>query len=1010
MKKILFILLLMPALCFSQATGKVISDKPSGGTIGTAALTVDLYTLLNLNQTTAGQTLTVPNLTNAAAGKIIYINNIGSVTLTLSPGGVLPVGYGVVMRWDGVRWNVSGIGNTGSGASGSTGSTGIIGLTGNTGTNGNNGNTGSTGATGNTGSTGSAGTFGITGTSGTTGSIGNTGSSGSTGSTGNTGSIGITGATGSFTNNAWLIVGNASTDSTINFAGTTDSRPLIFKTNNVERARINSNGDLNVVKDATINTITVGLGKNGIATNTAIGLSALHNNSSTSARNTAVGYASIANNFSANKSDNTGIGYAALANTNGRTNTAIGASSMIVTITTASDSNTAVGAFTLRNVEGKNNTAIGTSSGYSNLVGEGNVYIGYRAGYYATDSNKLYIDNSSTTTPLIKGNFVTNQVDINGKLAVIDGTQGAGYVFTSDANGLGSWSSLIGTTGATGSTGSTGSTGVTGSTGTTGSTGSVGVTSNTGVTGNTGSTGSTGTTGSTGSTSNTGSTGSTGSIGVTGATGVDLATHWALAGNASISTSFFGSTDATSLRIRTNNTNRMYIDSSSGYVGIGTTAPASNLDVVGRISQGTISTSLGYLQTNTSNLASTTALNPGIAVYGAKTGASALYGMDLGYNSIASRFGTRLFSGSTAADIFFGHQTANPPTLQSDLSIAMTIRGDNNNVGIGTTAPAYAQLTQYLTTGPAHMLRSNAATNNALLGRIVFDTDNNAYTSAGEGTAQIKGEQDNATASPIGPRYGRLTFFTAPGNSNPVERMRITSAGNVGIGTTTPASKLDVEGGVSIGATYSGTTASPSNGAIIEGKVAIGSTSAKQKFKVQGSAQITDSLYLNKKNVQTGDTMLSLHSNVVGYQLKSAQGYGNIYEASLSITNGQIKALNGTPLTVVAAQGAGKYIEVVSASGYYTVGGGSIPFTTNYTLQLIDSTAQIPQMQEYGLLVSSVSRSGQFTQMDLNPMAVNVSDLMMVANVPLKIMVKTGNPAAGDGTIKIKILYRVVTP
>jgi len=887
---------------------------------------------------------------------------------------------------------------------------------------------------------------------------------------------------------------------------------LIFKTNNVERARINSNGDLNVVKDATINTITVGLGKNGIATNTAIGLSALHNNSSTSARNTAVGYASIANNFSANKSDNTGIGYAALANTNGRTNTAIGASSMIVTITTASDSNTAVGAFTLRNVEGKNNTAIGTSSGYSNLVGEGNVYIGYRAGYYATDSNKLYIDNSSTTTPLIKGNFVTNQVDINGKLAVIDGTQGAGYVFTSDANGLGSWSSLIGTTGATGSTGSTGSTGVTGSTGTTGSTGSVGVTSNTGVTGNTGSTGSTGTTGSTGSTSNTGSTGSTGSIGVTGATGVDLATHWALAGNASISTSFFGSTDATSLRIRTNNTNRMYIDSSSGYVGIGTTAPASNLDVVGRISQGTISTSLGYLQTNTSNLASTTALNPGIAVYGAKTGASALYGMDLGYNSIASRFGTRLFSGSTAADIFFGHQTANPPTLQSDLSIAMTIRGDNNNVGIGTTAPTVPLEIGNGATSSDKMLvhgiiNTNTTTgeffkggttvagatqlfsiyNSALVRRMfigygttggnvltigqqlnsdmVFNTnatekvrilangnvgigtaapkrlldisgatgafqrltDQRVTNSANDTIAKIEfvssdvsgvgygavgsiRSQANANFDGVVTTGGNLVFATKTYNTSLSDRMIILAGGNVGIGTTTPASKLDVEGGVSIGATYSGTTASPSNGAIIEGKVAIGSTSAKQKFKVQGSAQITDSLYLNKKNVQTGDTMLSLHSNVVGYQLKSAQGYGNIYEASLSITNGQIKALNGTPLTVVAAQGAGKYIEVVSASGYYTVGGGSIPFTTNYTLQLIDSTAQIPQMQEYGLLVSSVSRSGQFTQMDLNPMAVNVSDLMMVANVPLKIMVKTGNPAAGDGTIKIKILYRVVTP
>lgn len=107
MKKILFaLLLLLPSLIFAQATGFIVSNKPTGGSIGTAPTTVDVNTLFNLNQTTAGQTLTVPNLSNASSGKIIYLNNIGSVQLTLSPGGVLPVGYGVILRWDLVRWNV----------------------------------------------------------------------------------------------------------------------------------------------------------------------------------------------------------------------------------------------------------------------------------------------------------------------------------------------------------------------------------------------------------------------------------------------------------------------------------------------------------------------------------------------------------------------------------------------------------------------------------------------------------------------------------------------------------------------------------------------------------------------------------------------------------------------------------------------------------------------------------------------------------------------------------------
>lgn len=47
----------------------------------------------------------------------------------------------------------------------------------------------------------------------------------------------------------------------------------------------------------------------------------------------------------------------------------------------------------------------------------------------------------------------------------------------------------------------------------------------------------------------------------------------------------------------------------------------------------------------------------------------------------------------------------------------------------------------------------------------------------------------------------------------------------LGIGTTAPASKLDVEGGAAVGATYSGTTAAPTNGLIVEGVVGLGTAS-----------------------------------------------------------------------------------------------------------------------------------------------------------------------------------------
>jgi hypothetical protein len=51
-----------------------------------------------------------------------------------------------------------------------------------------------------------------------------------------------------------------------------------------------------------------------------------------------------------------------------------------------------------------------------------------------------------------------------------------------------------------------------------------------------------------------------------------------------------------------------------------------------------------------------------------------------------------------------------------------------------------------------------------------------------------------------------------------------TFAQNVGIGTSNPQSKLDVNGGLSVGSLYSGVNAAPANGAIIQGYVGIGTT------------------------------------------------------------------------------------------------------------------------------------------------------------------------------------------
>jgi hypothetical protein len=60
---------------------------------------------------------------------------------------------------------------------------------------------------------------------------------------------------------------------------------------------------------------------------------------------------------------------------------------------------------------------MGFSAGSSGN-GSGNVFIGYKAGYFESQSNKLYIDNCDTSAPLIYGDFSENKLTINDVLKI----------------------------------------------------------------------------------------------------------------------------------------------------------------------------------------------------------------------------------------------------------------------------------------------------------------------------------------------------------------------------------------------------------------------------------------------------------------------------------------------------------------------------------------------------------------------------------------------------------------
>lgn len=109
MKKILLFILLFPSIAFGQATGTVFGNFATSGSLGTAAATVDVYSRININQTTAGVTLYVQNPTNTSTKVTeVWIGNIGTVPFTLNHGGIIDTASMVILKWTGSNYTVVG--------------------------------------------------------------------------------------------------------------------------------------------------------------------------------------------------------------------------------------------------------------------------------------------------------------------------------------------------------------------------------------------------------------------------------------------------------------------------------------------------------------------------------------------------------------------------------------------------------------------------------------------------------------------------------------------------------------------------------------------------------------------------------------------------------------------------------------------------------------------------------------------------------------------------------------
>jgi hypothetical protein len=171
--------------------------------------------------------------------------------------------------------------------------------------------------------------------------------------------------------------------------------------------------------------------------NSALGASALQNDS-TGAFNVAVGANALWGNTTGD--DNTAIGINALQENNGGQNTAVGGSALIdngiASYNTASGAqalynndsdrngkanyNTGVGYDALySNVDGSNNTASGSQALFNNSTGNGNIAVGYRAGYYVKDGYNIDIGNTGAGTDAKTIKIGTEGTQLNTYIAGI---------------------------------------------------------------------------------------------------------------------------------------------------------------------------------------------------------------------------------------------------------------------------------------------------------------------------------------------------------------------------------------------------------------------------------------------------------------------------------------------------------------------------------------------------------------------------------------------------------------
>ena len=141
------------------------------------------------------------------------------------------------------------------------------------------------------------------------------------------------------------------------------------------------------------------------------------------------------------------------------------------------------------------------------------------------------------------------------------------------------------------------------------------------------------------------------------------------------------------------------------------------------------------------------------------------------------------------------------------------------------------------------------------------------------------------------------------------------------------------------------------------------------------------------------------------------QGSAEIRSLETVITSAQVKALRATPIAIVAAPGAGKSLEFVSAILHFDYGGTNA-FTNPQNLGVRYKDGSSAQVSQNITGTGFIDQTADTLTSGL-PKADAIAARTVAENQPLVLhnlgaSEITGN-AGGDNVLRVKMLYRVHT-